>query len=146
MPNTILVVDTQSAAVARLVNALTSAGLAAIGAQSFADALEMLGVVNTDLLITSVRLGPYNGLHLFLRARALHPNATAIIIGPSDPTLAREARALGARAYLTTLSPDVVVLEALTILRPATDAPDGLPLRMQSAAGTAVPPQLPSPA
>lgn len=146
MANTILVVDTNPGAVTKLVNALTSAGLAAIGAQGFADALKTLGVIETDLLITSVRLGPYNGLHLFLRARALYPNASAIIIGPTDPTLARDARALGASAYLTTLSPDVVVVEALKIVRAASEAPDRLPSRMQSAADTAVAPQLQSPA
>jgi DNA-binding response OmpR family regulator len=146
MANTILIVDTNAAAVSRLVKALRSAGLAAIGARGFGDALKRLAAIETDLLITSVRLGPYNGLHLFVRARALYPTAAAIIIGPADPTLARDARALGAGAYLTTLSPEIVVLEALKILRPSPKAADGLPLPAQAAAGPAVPPLLPSPA
>jgi hypothetical protein len=71
-----------------------------------------------------VRLGPYNGLHLVMRARALYPNAAAILIGPSDPMLARDARALGAAAYLATDSPDPVVFEAMKILNRPPSAGD----------------------
>jgi CheY-like chemotaxis protein len=116
MPNTILVVDDYPPSIPGLVDALTSAGLTTITADGFAEALKVLAGLEPELLITSVRLGPYNGLHLVMRARALYPNAAAILIGPSDPMLARDARALGAAAYLATLSPDPVVFEAMKIL------------------------------
>ena len=119
MTNTILVVDDNPSSVAGLVDAFATSGLTAAGAHGFADALKMLEDVEPELLITGVRLGPYNGLHLVLRVRALYPNAAAILIGPADPMLARDARALGADAYLTTHAPDAILFEALEDSRPA---------------------------
>jgi CheY-like chemotaxis protein len=116
MENTILVVDDYPPSIPDLADALTSSGLTTITADGFAEALKVLAGLEPDLLISSVRLGSYNGLHLVMRARALYPNAAAILIGPSDPMLARDARALGAAAYLATQSPDPVVFEAMKIL------------------------------
>ncbi len=110
MPKTILVVDDNASSVTDLVHAFAASGLTAVGAHSFADALKVLGSVEPELMTTGVRLCPYNGLHLVLRARALYPNTAAIVIGPADPMLASDARALGADAYLTTLSPGEIVL------------------------------------
>jgi hypothetical protein len=47
-----------------------------------------------DLLVAEVKLGEYNGLHLALRAQAA--GVPAIVIGPADTVLEREAAALGA--------------------------------------------------
>ena len=52
-----------------------------------------------DLLVAEVKLGEYNGLHLALRAQAV--GVPAIVIGPADPVLEREAKALGARYFAT---------------------------------------------
>jgi hypothetical protein len=48
-----------------------------------------------SLLISEVRLGDYNGLHLGIRAKAR--GIPAIVIGDHDPVLEREAEALGVR-------------------------------------------------
>jgi DNA-binding response OmpR family regulator len=116
MAKTILVVDDNPTSAIDLVHAFAASGLTAVGAHSFADALKVLGSAEPELMITGVRLGPYNGLHLVLRARALYPNLAAILIGPADPMLASDARALGTDAYLTTHAPDAVLPEALKVL------------------------------
>ncbi len=55
-----------------------------------------------NLLIAEVKLGEYNGLHLALRAQAV--GIPAIVIGPDDPVLEREADALGAHYFATPVS------------------------------------------
>lgn len=129
MTNTILVVDDSPSSVAGLVDAFAASGLTAAGAHGFADALKMLEGVEPELLVTGVRLGPYNGLHLLMRVRALYPRAAAIVLGPADPMLAGDARALGAEAYLTTHSPEAVLFAALEILGRTRDDTDRLHLR-----------------
>ncbi len=140
MTNTILVVDDSPSSVAGLVSAFATSGLTAAGAHGFADALKMLEGVEPELLITGVRLGPYNGLHLLLRVRALYPNTAAIVIGPADPMLASDARALGAEAYLTTHSPEAILFAALEILGRTRNDGDRLHLRALPAAGAVRPP------
>jgi CheY-like chemotaxis protein len=142
MTNTILVVDDSPSSVAGLVEAFAASGLTAAGAQGFADALKMLEGVEPELLVTGVRLGPYNGLHLLLRVRALYPRAAAIVLGPADPMLAGDARALGAEAYLTTHSPEAVLFAALEILGRTRNDTDRLHLRALPGTGAASPSQL----
>ena len=142
MTNTILVVDDNPSSVAGLVDAFATSGLTAAGAHGFADALKMLEGVEPELLMTGVRLGPYNGLHLLLRVRALYPNAAAIVMGPADPMLAGDARALGADAYLTTpLARGRPVRGAEILGRTRNDA-DRLHLRALPATGAASTSQL----
>jgi DNA-binding NtrC family response regulator len=142
MTHTILVVEDNPPSVPGLVDALTTAGLTAVTASGFTDALEVLAGLEPEVLVTGVRLGPYNGLHLVVRARSLYPGTAAILIGQADPTVARDARALGAAAYLTTGSADAIVSEALRILGGA-DAIVDVPAL---SAGPAAPPLLDVPA
>ena len=62
-----------------------------------------------DLLITELKLHEFNGLHLALRAQLA--KIPAIVIGPDDPVLTRDAFELGA-TYLHGL-PDGAALLAL---------------------------------
>ena len=64
---------------------------------SFADAKTQLAK-GPCLMISEVRLGDYNGLHLAMRAHA--HGIPAMVIGAPDSVLQREAERLGAR-YLT---------------------------------------------
>jgi DNA-binding response OmpR family regulator len=146
MPKTILVVDDNVSSVTDLVHAFAASGLTAVGAHSFADALKVLGSVEPELMTTGVRLCPFNGLHLVLRVRALYPGTAAIVIGPDDPMLASDARALGADAYLTTLSPGEIVLEALKILGRPRDGANSLHMRGLPVAAAAASPLADAPA
>ena len=56
-----------------------------------------------DLVITDVKLGDFNGLHLALKAR--HRGIPAVVIGEPDALLERDAMELGA-AYVTPASLD----------------------------------------
>lgn len=70
-------------------------GLRADIAATFHDAKPLVAS-RPDLLITELRLGPYNGLHLALRGNVLHPRmATIVTSGSSDAVLQRDAEAMG---------------------------------------------------
>jgi CheY-like chemotaxis protein len=96
----ILVVDTDNAALASLVDLLRGAGYKATGAATFETARQLLETALFDLLITDVRLMAHNGLHLVVRCRVLHRAPTAIVLS-SVPNAFDEAEAgrLGA-SYL----------------------------------------------
>ena len=110
MPLDILIVDEDPAALTTLVAALTQAGHTAIGVTSFREGIRALTTTTPALLVCSVRLGPFNGLHLLMRGRAEHPGLPAILMGPRSEVVAREAHALGAAVYLT----QPIDLDALT--------------------------------
>jgi len=63
------------------------------------------------LVISELKLGEYNGLHLALKARALA--IPAIIVGPQDVVLQKDAKELGA-TYLTSVLRRSQVLELVS--------------------------------
>jgi len=66
-------------------------------ASSFADARTQLAARSWDLVVTNLRLGAYNGLHLVYLAAAAQPKARAIVYATQDDVaLAGDVRALGA--------------------------------------------------
>ena len=72
-------------------------------ARSFDEAKTLLAAECPDLLITDLRLGQYNGLHLVLRTRNSYPEMAALVTSRiADPVL--EAEALRQRAHFI-LSP-----------------------------------------
>jgi DNA-binding response OmpR family regulator len=89
-------------------------------ARSFASGKVHLDL-EPDLLVTELRLGEYNGLHLALRARARA--IPAMVIGEPDSVLENEASKLAAQ-YVRT--PDlqrdqlIAMASALLATRPAT--------------------------
>lgn len=77
--------------------AISRAGHTVTSAASYEAARQALARERADVLITAVRLGAYNGLHLIIRARAEHPGLLAILTAAvPDPSLETEARAHGA--------------------------------------------------
>ena len=69
-----------------------------------------------DLLITEVRLGEYNGLHLVLRGQ--FAGVPAIVIGEPDPVLEHDANKLGA-VYIrnTEMARDQLLALLTTVLQ-----------------------------
>ena len=97
----VLVVDGDADELIELRQLLNEAGYEAIGSGSFGEAMHVLGSRRVDVMITDVRLGAYNGLHLVLTSRVESPWMTAIVISSfPDPPLEREAARYGATAYL----------------------------------------------
>ena len=96
----ILVVDTDAAALAELVELLRGAGYKATGAPTFETARQLLETAVFDLLMTDVRLMTHNGLHLVVRSQVLQRAPTAIVLSSvPDSVDEAEARRLGA-SYL----------------------------------------------
>jgi DNA-binding NtrC family response regulator len=75
----ILIVNGDGIGLTNLVNVLKAAGYRASGASSFEEATRALADETPDLVIADERLGAYNGLHVILRARADHPDMSAIV-------------------------------------------------------------------
>ena len=98
----ILLVDPNSAISAGTRAALAGAGHRVAGVSTFEEATLQLALDCPDLLITAVRLGAFNGMHLLLRFRAEHPDVPVVVIGaPGDltPDMRRHAtRSLSPRS------------------------------------------------
>jgi len=89
----VLVVDSDPSDLSSTVSLLEGAGYRVATASAFDEAKQLLATESPDLLITGLRLGPYNGLHLILRSRADHPEMAAIVMTHfSDPVLEAEAQ------------------------------------------------------
>jgi DNA-binding response OmpR family regulator len=76
----ILLVETDRAAATVADHVLTNAGYRVAWVDSFADAIRQSTADCPDLMITALRLGPFNGLHLVLRCRASDAEMPAVII------------------------------------------------------------------
>jgi DNA-binding response OmpR family regulator len=89
-----------------LAPTLRSAGLEPDVVGDFASARELLGT-HPELLITELKLGAFNGLHLAIRAGA--QGTPTIIIGDPDPVLEADARRMGADYLVKPVSPASLV-------------------------------------
>jgi DNA-binding response OmpR family regulator len=128
-----LIVEPDASDRAFLVAAMTSAGLNVTAMQNFSSARASLLEQPPSLLITEIRLGTYNGLHLALLGRSAQRNMNLIVMSRfHDRVLRREAHAIGA-AYIqkpTTTSALLALLYRMVLSEP-------------SAEGTVKPPPLP---
>ena len=111
----VLVVAPTPSIAATIFAWLTDAGCAPFVVSSFSAGKQHLDD-HPSLLISEVRLGEYNGLHLALRAQS--SGVPAVLIGEPDPVLQREAAQLGA-VYL---SHDVDSQQLLSVILPITEA------------------------
>lgn len=76
---------------------LLSAGYFVTCVSTFEEAKRRLLLAPPDLVVTDVRLGAYNGVHLLLRARAHYPSMLGIVQDVRhDPVLEDEVRNAGA--------------------------------------------------
>jgi CheY-like chemotaxis protein len=120
-PLRVLVVAPTSPLAANLVEWLTEAGHEVILVTSFPAGKARLELA-PSVLISEVRLGDYNGLHLALRAKA--GNIPALVVGSPDPVLEREAERLGV-AYLTHQLSRSALLSELERIEPAIAGAEG---------------------
>lgn len=115
-----LIVDSRPAVVSAMMAALERAGYSAEGATSFEEARDALNSHPPRLLLTAIRLGAFNGLHLVIRARLNHPHTTAIVISDAaDPFVQTEAECYGAACLVRPLSDRALVSSVTRVLRPA---------------------------
>lgn len=110
MPYRALVVDADEKWLSATKQILTSAGYLVVCASQFEDAKRRLTFAPPDLLVTTIKLGANNGLHLVLRAHADNPTLPAIVIDEQwDPVLETEAKKLGAEYLVGPRSRDTLV-------------------------------------
>jgi DNA-binding response OmpR family regulator len=82
-------------------SALASAGFGVTTTNNYADANGALMTRPPLVLVTTIRLGAYNGLHLALRGRAENPRMVIIVTSSvPDAVLQRDAEAVGATFVL----------------------------------------------
>jgi DNA-binding response OmpR family regulator len=115
-PRTALLVEDNPAILSGLSEMLRSAGLQVVSCRDFQEARDYLQGHTPHVLVTDVRLGAYNGLHLVLLARKLAPDLPVIVYSAhDDPELRREAESFGAvylekDRLLTDLLPRVLTI------------------------------------
>ena len=103
----VLVVYADRADRRRTVLLLEAAGYRVVSAGSFEEAKLLLASEAPDLLVTDLRLGPYNGLHLVLRSKTDHPEMAALVTSRfPDPVLEAEAEREHARFLVRPVTDD----------------------------------------
>lgn len=113
----ILVVSNDRIGLAHTVAVLNDAGYQARGASTFEDANRLLANGSPDMVIADERLGAFNGLHVILRARAEHPDVSAIITSPTESRgLAADARSLNVKCMVKPQNPGAWVSAMLRAL------------------------------
>jgi len=81
MPGTVLIVEPDTEQALALRDALVGDGYTVEVATTFQDAVKALSAGGVGVLVTAVRLGAFNGLHLVIRKNALNPQIRCIVIG-----------------------------------------------------------------
>ena len=120
----VLMVDDERALLDGFRIAFKRAGRPVATSETFEDARKRLLEEKFDVLITDVRLGPFNGLQLAIIARDRDPEIGIIVFsGYDDPVLQEEAANLGARYLMKPVTFDQL-LAAIESLKPgSTPAP-----------------------
>jgi DNA-binding NtrC family response regulator len=102
---TALVVEPSVADAVSTALMISELGFQVIVSETFHDASSRL-TARPALLVTELRLGEYNGLHLVLRGKSAQPSLAAIVTSRIfDQALYKEAEQLGATFVLKTVAP-----------------------------------------
>ena len=120
----VVIVAQNPALATTLLSWLGSAGYELAIVTTFSAAKALLET-QPALVIAELKLGEYNGLHLALRARAA--GIPAIIIGPADAVLRKDADDLGA-TYLSSVLRRSEVLRLIAERLGTSPIPTTLPL------------------
>jgi len=124
MGDSVLIVDSQPTQLDMCARTLTTIGYDVTAVTTFEGAKRRLAAPQPlTLLIADIRLGPYNGLHVALRARSLHPRICIIITDRAyDPMLERQARQIGAMYVVKPVSAAKVAELVTQLLKGHTDS------------------------
>jgi DNA-binding response OmpR family regulator len=124
----VLVVEPSLEALVVVTTTLTTAGFRVTAAESFVQAKPILLSQPPTILVTAVRLGAYNGLHLVLRAKSVRPEIAALVTSPeNDAVLRADAEEMGATFVVTPLpEKDLIAAVLQTLFR---SDPAGSPIR-----------------
>jgi len=92
----VVIVNSDEATAAEHAHQLYLSGYSTIAASSFPEIRELLSVYQPKALVSSVRLGDYNGVHLAIVTRMKHGPVPTILLGEADHVLEQEAARAGA--------------------------------------------------
>ena len=107
----VVVVDDDPSLLLLMERWLTSAGYEVEVYNEFKSARARLVAQTPDVLITDVRLGAFNGLHLVVIAKQARPEMTAIVLtGFEDHVLQHDAISAGAEFLLKPVSAERLLL------------------------------------
>ena len=120
----VVIVAQNPALATALLSWLGSAGYELAIVTTF-EAAKALLETKPALIISELKLGEYNGLHLALKARAV--GIPTIIVGPHDAVLQKDADELGA-TYLTSVLRRSQVLDLVSERLGATGVPTEIPV------------------
>jgi DNA-binding response OmpR family regulator len=113
----VLLVGTSAERSSAMVNLLTGSGHDVIAALGFEEAIRALAGHSPDLLISEVRLGAFNGMHLVIRCRITHPAMRTIVLDRAyDSGLEVDAQRHGA-VYLVEPVDEVELLAHVSQMR-----------------------------
>ena len=127
-PMTALVVEPGLTAMWFVVSSLTDAGFHVTVAENFPEARGLIDKHPPTVLVTDLRLGEYNGLHLVIRRNAASQATAAVVVSEvEDMVLQGEAERLGATfVILPTSSQELMAAVYRTVFR---GTHDGVPIR-----------------
>lgn len=136
----VLVVSTRSENLASNAHVLRGEGHEVVEAASFQHARALLSSLRPKLLVTSIQLGAYNGLHLVWQRHVEHPGRPSIVTSAyADAVLESEAAKRGCPFLVAPIDSDRLVRVARSLL--AGSPADGDDKRQWSR--TRVGPELP---
>ena len=105
----VLVVD-DSVVRGKIVSSLRKAGYRVTGVSTFEQATDLIATDPPNALVTELRLGTHNGLHLVIRSRSTCPDLVAIIhTAFPDSVLEAEARSLDAEFLVRPVKPSTLL-------------------------------------
>ena len=113
----VLLVSTRSADLASNAHVLRREGHEVVEATSFEHARALLASLRPKLLVTSIQLGAYNGLHLVWQRHVDQPGRPSIVTSAyADPVLESEAAKLGCPFLVAPIDPEQLVSVARSLL------------------------------
>ena len=122
MAKRVLIVDDEPDVVETLAELVQGAGYEVVTRLNFEDARKDIANDPPDILVTDVRLGPFNGLQLAVLMRATRPDSPIVVLSAyDDPTLRLEA----AHCHATYLTKPVSRKELLVCLAGLGRGPAG---------------------
>lgn len=116
---TVLLVEPDTAFRDRLVGWLREGGFYVRDVETFAAARRVLARWVPQLIVTELRLGSYNGLHLAVVAHEISPGTrTVVLVAGQDDMLTQEARRCSAEYVLKPLERRAFVAHLTGLLQP----------------------------
>ncbi len=120
MPALVVIVNTDRHILRQTEAALSESGHSVTALSSYKEAARLLESVTPDLLVTDIRLGPFNGLQIAIFSRFDRPAVPVIVTHvQADPIFEAEAKRHGAEFLVVSRDDAALVTRIESSLREA---------------------------